>query len=141
MLHPVISFGPCQRIDLAPHRIPAKLSFSDTGKIILPKFLISDSRNRHRIVGFPLSMGRYIGPFIPIMPDQIIAHPVRHHHFCTFKFHIFYWEHHILIKKKWTTAPSHSIARTVFFLVGKHDLLQFLQCSVFSQESIGKKPA
>ena len=86
-------------------------------------------------------MGWNIGPFISVMPDQIVTHSVRHHYLCILKVHIFHRKHHVLIKKERTAAPAHCIARTILFLIGIHDLLQFLQCAVFPQKCIGKKPA
>ena len=140
MLHPVVSFCACKRINLAPHRIPAQLALADTWQVIITKLFVRDSLHRNRVMGLSLPVRRNVRPLISVMPDQIITHPVRHHDLNVFKIHIFHRKHHVLVKKERASSPAHCIARTVGLLIRIHDLLQLLQCTVFSQKGIGKQP-
>ena len=113
-------------VEFAEKHLSADTFFVDPWHVFIPHLLIAGARNVNRLMRFPFPMRRYIGPFVPVMPDQIITGPVRDHNLFTLEVHIFYREHHIFVKKKRAASPSHGIAAALLFFIGKHDLLQFL---------------
>lgn len=56
-------------VEFAEKHLSADTFFVDPWHIFIPHLLIAGARNINRLMRFSFPMRRYIGPFVPVMPD------------------------------------------------------------------------
>ena len=126
-------------VKLAEHRIFSQTEGIQLRHIFFSEFLIIHMVAFHCVMRFPFPVRGNVGPFVPVMPDQVITDFIGDHYIYALKSAVFNREHHVLIKQEGAAAPAHCIAAAFLFFIGKHDFLQLFQGSLFSKEKRGKK--